>query len=96
MTNAKIFERCIKLFLLDFSLSIRYAVHQMNYTISFKMSEFTFLVYDFSSSILIVQLSCCSPRAEEVNDGMSNKEQVFTEYSVKKVQNSFPFVTLGL
>lgn len=71
-------------------------MHQMNYTISFKMSEFTFLVYDFSSNISIVQLSCCSLRAEGVNDGVSNKEQVFAVSSVKKVQNSFPFVTLVL
>jgi len=49
----------------------------VNFTISFKMSEFTFLVYDFSSNILIVQLSCCSLRAEGVNDGVSHKEQVF-------------------
>jgi len=27
------------------------------------MSEFTFLVYDFSSNVLIVQLPCCSLRA---------------------------------
>lgn len=27
---------------------------------------------------------------------MSDKEQVFAEYSVKKIQNCFPFVTLAL
>lgn len=49
-----------------------------------------------SSTALIAQLSCCSLRAEGVNDGMSGKEQVFTEYSVKKVQNSFLLVVLVL
>lgn len=49
-----------------------------------------------STTVSIVQLSCCSLRAEAVNDGMSGKEQVFAEYSVKKVQNSFLFVALVL
>lgn len=43
-------------------------MHQMNFTISFKVPEFAFLNYDFSSNILIVQLTCCSLRAEAVND----------------------------
>lgn len=49
-----------------------------------------------SSTVSIVQLSCCSLRAEGVNDGMSGKEQVFAEYSVKKVQDSFLIVALVL
>lgn len=78
MTEMQSFERHITFFPLDFSLSIRDTV-QANFTISFKMSKLTFLVYDFSSNISIVQLSCCSLRAEGVNDGMSDKEQVFAK-----------------
>lgn len=70
-------------------------MHQENYIINFKISQFTFLSM-ISSTVLMVQLSCCSLRAEGVNDGTSGKEQVFAEYSVKKVQNSFLFVAFVL